>query len=371
MSLSEYREMVAAVCNTPGSLDLEKVRIDDPGLGEVRVRLHSVGICHSDLHYVDGTHTTDLPEILGHEAAGLVEAVGPGVTQVDVGDHVVTSLTMFCGRCSYCVTGRMSLCSQRSSLRARSRPAVVTSSGRAVGTMGGVGAFAEYALVRETGVVKVPKDLPMDVASLFGCAVLTGVGAVTRSACVEFGATVAVLGCGGIGLAAIQGARIAGASRIIAVDLSSDKLAAAQSFGATHLLEAGDATAERIRELVPGGVDYTFEAVGRRETVETAVAALAPGGRCTVLGMVPDNTPLQITASDLYFEQKVLTGAFIGASRFTVDVPQLVELYQQGRLQLDEMITHRLPFADINRGLQTLARGEALRVVLDMTRGEG
>lgn len=366
--MSEYGRMMmrAAVCNAPGSLDLEDVHVDAPAPGEVRVRVASVGLCHSDLHYVDGTHTTDLPEILGHEAAGVVEAVGIGVTSVQVGDHVVTSLTMFCGRCRSCVMGRMSLCSERARLRRRSRPAVINGADRPVGTMGGIGAFAEYVLVRETGVVRIPDDLAMDLASLFGCAILTGVGAVTRSARVEPGATVAVFGCGGIGLAAVQGARIAGAARIVAIDLAADKLDAALRFGATDVVDAAHEPVAQLRALVPEGIDYTFEAVGRRETVEAAFDALAPGGRCTVLGMVPDDKPIQVTGADLYFHEKVLTGAFIGSSRFTVDIPQLITMYQQGRLMLDELITHRFALEEINDGLAALSRGEALRAVVEV-----
>jgi S-(hydroxymethyl)glutathione dehydrogenase / alcohol dehydrogenase len=356
----------AAVLNEVGRLDLEDVFVDRPSSGELRVRPAYVGVCHSDLHYIDGTHTTELPEILGHEAAGIVEAVGPGVTGVQVGDHVVTSLTMFCGRCRACVTGRISLCRQRAVLRHRPRPAVVNGRGEAVGTMGGVGAFAELVLVRETGVVKVPGGLPLDLACLFGCAVLTGVGAVTRSAQVPVGATVAVIGCGGIGLAAVQGARLAGASRIVAIDRDPQKLRVAGSMGATDTLEAGDHVKDRVLDLVPGGVDFSFEAVGRRETAELALGLLVPGGLCTVLGMVPDSTPIRVPASELYFHEKRLSGAFIGSSRFTVDVPQLAALHEQGRLQLAELITHRLPLQEVNQGFDLLARGEALRVVLEL-----
>ena len=366
MSQQDRRQMRAAVSNGPGTLDYEDVHIDAPAAGEVRVRVVSVGLCHSDLHYVDGTHTTEFPEILGHEAAGIVEAVGFGVTSLSVGDRVVASLTMFCGRCRSCVTGRMSLCSERAALRTRPAPAVLNDAEQPVGTMGGVGAFAEFILVRETGVVRVPDDLAFDVASLFGCAILTGVGAVTRSARVEVGATVAVFGCGGIGLAAIQGARIAGASRIVAVDLAADKLEAALRFGATDVINAAEDPSGQLGALIPTGVDYSFEAVGRRETVELAFEVLAPGGRCTVLGMVPAETPIRVAASDLYFHEKVLTGAFIGSSRFTVDVPQLVTMYQQGRLLLDELITHRFAFEDINEGLSLLARGEALRAIVEI-----
>lgn len=356
----------AAVLNTPGKLDLTEVLVDRPGPGEVRLRPSYVGLCHSDLHYIDGTHETELPEILGHEAAGIVESVGPGVTDFAVGDAVVTSLTMFCGRCRYCVTGRLSLCEQRSALRTRPRPAVVTASGDAVGTMGGVGAFSELVLARETGLVKIPSGVPLDVAALFGCAVLTGVGAVIRSAQVAVGATVAVIGCGGIGIAAVQGATLAGASRIVAIDRAADKLEVARRLGATDVVLASGATLSTVLSLVPGGVDFSFEAVGRQETAELAFALLAPGGLCTVLGMVPDSTQIRVPASELYFDEKRLSGAFIGSSRFTVDVPQLASLYTQGRLHLDELISHRLPLSQINEGFDLLARGDALRVVLDM-----
>lgn len=191
----------AAVLNRIGSLDFETVYVDAPSADEVRVRPVFVGLCHSDLHYVDGTHMTRLPEVLGHEGAGVVEAVGSNVTTVQSGDHVVTSLTMFCGSCSYCVTGRLSLCSQRQRLRDRPRPALVDGSGSAVGVMGGIGAFSELCLLHQNGVARVPESMPLRVASLFGCSILTGVGAVTRSAKVSFGSTVAVVGCGGIGLA--------------------------------------------------------------------------------------------------------------------------------------------------------------------------
>ncbi|MDX6324942.1 MAG: S-(hydroxymethyl)glutathione dehydrogenase / alcohol dehydrogenase [Nocardioidaceae bacterium] len=366
MSISERRPVRAAVLNTPGHLDLETLWVDSPGPREIRVRPVAVGLCHSDLHYIDGTHTTHLPEVLGHEAAGVVEQVGDQVTAVKVGDHVVTSLTMFCGRCRYCVTGRMSLCSERAALRHRPRPSLVDSQGGAVGVMGGIGAFAELAVMHENAVTAVRPTLPMPVASLFGCAVLTGVGAVTRAAQVPVGATVAVVGCGGIGLAAVQGAVLAGASRIVAVDRSSTKRDAARSFGATDVLISDERTVDRSREVLPEGVDFTFEAVGRAETAELAFALLAPGGTCTVLGMVPDATPIHVPPSALYFHEKKLQGAFIGSSRFTADIPALAQLYTQGRLALDQMITHTFELDRINDAFTVLVSGDALRVVLRM-----
>lgn len=364
--MSDRTPIRAAVLNKVGTLDFERLKIDEPEPNEVRVRPVHVGLCHSDLHYIDGTHNTDLPEVLGHEAAGVVEAVGANVTRVAVGDHVVTSLTMFCGACRFCVTGRLSLCADRARLRQRARPALLNEAGAPVGAMGGVGAFAELLLIHQNGVVAVDRDLPLSVAALFGCAILTGVGAVVRSARVSVGDTVAVVGCGGIGLAAVQGARAAGASRIVAVDLADAKLEAALRFGATDVIPSGDSWVENLHALIPLGVDFAFEAVGRRETVEAAFRALAPGGTCTVLGMVPDSTPIQIPASALYFSEKKLQGAFIGSSRFIIDVPELSELYKQGRLKLDEMISHQLPFAAIAEGFSLLTDPRTLRVVLDM-----
>ncbi|MEU0265133.1 Zn-dependent alcohol dehydrogenase [Nocardioides sp. NPDC006303] len=358
--------MRAAVLNRVGALDIETLHVDEPGPNEVRIRPHHVGLCHSDLHYIDGTHQTDLPEVLGHEAAGVVESIGENVSRVSVGDHVVTSLTMFCGTCMYCVTGRLSLCEERARLRQRPRPSLVNDAGEAVGVMGGVGAFAEMLVIHENGVARLDRELPLPVAALFGCAVLTGVGAVVRSADVRVGDTVAVIGCGGIGLAAVQGARLAGASRIIAIDLAEAKLRAAARFGATDILTSGSALQDELRKLVPNGVDFSFEAVGRRETVEAAMQALAPGGTCTVLGMVPDSTPIQVPASQLYFTEKRLQGAFIGSSRFVVDVAQLSALYGQRRLDLDGMISHRLAFDEIQRGFELLKHPDTLRVVLDM-----
>lgn len=357
--------ITAAVLEAPGRLALRTLRIDRPGPGEVRVRVRVVGVCHSDLHYVDGTHATDLPEVLGHEASGEVVAVGTGVTAFAPGDRVVTSLTMFCGRCPRCLTGHLELCENRASLRARPRPALVAEDGTPVGAMGGVGAFAEEVLVRETGLARLPDGVGFDVGALFGCAVLTGVGAVTRCARVEVGDTVLVIGCGGIGLAAIAGARLAGASRIVAVDVSPAKLDAARRFGATDALASGDIPRD-VRALLGGGVDHAFEAVGRRELVEAGLAALRPGGTCVMLGMVPDATPIQVTPSDLYFHEKRLTGAFIGSSRFPVDIPRWAELYRQGRLPLDELITHRFPLSRLGEAFAALASGEALRAVVEL-----
>ncbi|MGV8872858.1 MAG: Zn-dependent alcohol dehydrogenase [Rhodococcus sp. (in: high G+C Gram-positive bacteria)] len=362
--------MRAAVLNSaPGRLDLEDVRIDDPSPREVLVRTVSVGLCHSDLHYIDAVFDTDLPEILGHEASGIVVAVGSEVRSMAPGDHVVTCLTIFCGHCRYCTNGHLSLCENRDVLRHRDRPALVNASEQHVGAMGGIGAFADEMLVHENGLVKINPSMPMDQASLIGCSIMTGAGAVFRGARVEPGSTVAVFGCGGVGMAAIQGARIAGAGRIIAVDVNESKLSQAKSFGATDVVDARSEDAvDAIRQITNGGADYTFEAIGRRQTAEQAFHALGPGGTATILGMIPADQPLQIPGADLFFQEKKLQGSFIGSNQFRVDIPRFIDFYLQGRLLLDEMISLRVPLEDINDGFAALRDGSVNRVVVQMDR---
>ena len=360
--------MKAAVLNSAsGRLDIEDIEIDAPGTHEVLVRTAAVGLCHSDLHYVDAVFETVLPEILGHEAAGVVEAVGSEVRSVAPGDHVVTCLTIFCGHCRYCTNGQLSLCENRDELRRRPRPALVNASGQPVGAMGGIGGFAEKMLVHENGLVKINRSMPMDRACLIGCSVMTGAGAVFRSAQVRPGSTVAVFGCGGVGMAAIQGARIAGAHRIIAVDINYDKLVQATDFGATDIVNAQTRDAvETIRAITGGGADFTFEAIGRRQTAEQAFLALAPGGTATILGMIPADQPLQIPGSELFFHEKKLQGSYIGSNQFRVDIPRFVDFYQQGRLKLDEMISMRVPLEKINDGFDALRSGAVNRAVVEM-----
>lgn len=361
--------MRAAVLNTaPGRVEFEDIDMDEPGPREVLIRTAAVGLCHSDLHYIDAHWRTDLPEVLGHEASGVVEAVGAEVTATAPGDHVVTCMTAFCGRCRYCTDGRLTLCANHSRLRTRPRPALLNRRGVAVGRMGGIGAFAEKMLVHENSVVPIDQAIPLDRASLLGCAVITGVGAVWRSARVQPGATVAVIGCGGVGLAAVQGARLAGATRIIAVDVDGHSLAQAHRLGATATVDAAAEDAvDAVRRLSSGGVDYAFEAIGRRATVEQAFAMLAPGGVATVLGMVPDDQPLRITASALFFHEKRLQGSLLGSNQFPTDISRLAELYAQGRLELDAMISRRVGFDDLESGLASLRAGGVNRVVVEFT----
>ncbi|MFE3059438.1 Zn-dependent alcohol dehydrogenase [Nocardia sp. NPDC059239] len=356
----------AAVLNTaPGILEFEDLLLDTPGPHEVRVRTMAVGLCHTDLHYIDAVWRTDLPEVLGHEAAGVVEAVGSEVTAVSPGDHVVTCMTAFCGRCRFCLDGRLTLCVNHSALRTRPRAALTNARGEAVGRMGGVGGFAERMLVHENSLSRVDPRVPFDRACLLGCATITGIGAVWHSARVRPGSTVAVIGCGGVGLAVVQGARLAGAAQILAVDLDEGSREQALRFGATAVVDprAVDPVAA-VKTLCSGGVDYSFEAIGRRDTVEQAFAMLGPGGVATVLGMVPDDQPLRIAASELFFREKRLQGSLLGSNHFPSDIPQLADLYLTNRLDLDAMVSRRFGFVDINSGVETLRRGGVHRVVV-------
>ncbi len=359
----------AAVLNAaPGSLEFEELTIDVPTGDEVLVRVLHAGLCHSDLHEIDGTFESTPPIVLGHEGAGVVEAVGANVRGISVGDHVVSCLSAFCGHCRYCTNGQQTLCENRGALsHDRARPRLTNAAGMSVRPTAGIGAFAEHMLVHQNAVVSIPKDMPLAQASILGCAITTGLGAVFRTARIEPGSTVAVIGTGGVGMAAIQGARLAGASTIIAVDVVDEKLDKARGFGASHTVNGRSVDAvAAVQEITRGGVDYSFEAVGNARTVEQAFAMLGPGGTATVVGMVPVSTPIAISGPDLFLQEKKLQGSFMGSNQFKVDIPRYVELYLQGRLMLDEMVSDRLPFAQINEGFARLSSGHVTRVVVDM-----
>ncbi|TKA04638.1 Zn-dependent alcohol dehydrogenase [Actinacidiphila oryziradicis] len=359
----------AAVLNVaPGALDIEKLELDAPGPEEVLVRVINAGLCHSDLHEINGTFATTPPILLGHEASGVVEAVGSNVTGLRPGDHVVTCLSVFCGRCRYCTNGQLTLCENRDSLsHDRPRPRLRNAAGVPVRPTAGIGAFAQAMVVHQNALVAIPSEMPLATASILGCAVTTGLGAVFRSARVQPGSSVAVIGTGGIGTAAIQGAKIAGAAQVVAVDIVPEKLRAASRFGATHTVNAREADAvEAVRELTRGGADFTFEAVGSSRTVEQAFAMLGPGGLATVVGMVPDTAPISIKGSELYLQEKRLQGSFMGSNQFRVDVPRYIDLYLQGRLLLDEMVSQRVTLHGINDGFKAMSSGSATRVVADV-----
>ena len=356
--------MKAAVFHGPQKpLTIENVDIAQPIEREVLVRTVASGVCHSDLHFVDGYYQFPTPAILGHEAAGIVEAVGPHVTEFKPGDHVIACLSVFCGHCSYCLTGRTHLCQSRP-VRSPQQPPKLTWNGSPVNQFANLSAYAEKMLVHENGLVKVKNDMPLDRAALIGCGVTTGVGAVLNTARVEAGATVAVYGAGGVGLAVIQGARIAGAGMIIAVDVFEKKLAQARELGATHAVDASKVDpVKTIREMTGGGVEYAFEAIGLKKAAEQAFECIRPGGTATVIGMIPVGQKLELEGS-VFLREKRIQGCSMGSNRFKVDMPKYVDFYQRGLLRLDEMITRRGRLEDVNDAFRAMKAGEVARTVL-------
>jgi S-(hydroxymethyl)glutathione dehydrogenase/alcohol dehydrogenase len=356
----------AVLRESPGKLEIEELTLDAPLPHEIRIRTSHSGLCHSDLHVIDGHFPSELPIVLGHEAAGIVEEVGEAVTYVAPGDHVITCLSSFCGECSYCLSGRAHLCSGRVALRNRVRPALTDANGEAVAQLVGLGGFASEMVVHEHAVAKIRTDMPLDIASLLGCGVTTGMGAALRTAKIEPGSSAVVLGCGGIGLAAVQGAHIAGASPLIAVDIADDKLERAKRLGATHTVNAKEQDAvEAVRALTGGlGVNYSFEAIGSKQTAEQAFAMLAPGGVATVIGMIPFGVNVEVPAVELYMQEKKLQGSNMGSNRFRSDMPWFCDLYLEGRLKLDELLTAHRPLDEINEGYDDMRNGKGLRTVI-------
>jgi S-(hydroxymethyl)glutathione dehydrogenase/alcohol dehydrogenase len=346
-------------------LQIEQVNIANPGPHEVLIRTAACGLCHSDLHFIEGTYPHPLPAIPGHEAAGIVEAVGSEVRTVKVGDAVVTCLSAFCGHCEYCVTGRMSLCLGGDTRRKPGEaPRLTRPDGSTVNQMLNLSAYAEMMLVHEHACVAIHPDMPLPQASVIGCAVTTGAGTIFNACKVTPGETVAVIGCGGVGLATINAAKIAGAGRIIAADPLPEKRALAMKLGATDVVDAlADDAAAQIQELTKGGVDHAIEAVGRPASGTLAVKSLKRGGTATILGMMPLQHSVGLSAMDLLSGKK-LQGAIMGGNRFPVDIPRLVDFYMRGLLDLDTIISETIPLERINEGFDQMKRGDSARSVI-------
>lgn len=357
----------AAILEAPGKpLVIDEIRVDNPGPHEVLIRTAACGLCHSDLHFIEGTYPHPLPAIPGHEAAGIVEKVGSEVRTVKPGDAVVTCLSAFCGHCEFCVTGRMALCMGGDTRRSPGAAPRITraSDGSPVNQMLNLSAFAEQMLVHEHACVRINPDMPLDRAAVIGCAVTTGAGTIFNACKVTPGETVAVVGCGGVGLATINAAKIAGAGRIIAADPIPEKRALAMKLGATDTIDAlANDAAANIVEMTGGGVDHAIEAVGRPASAALAVASLRRGGTATILGMMPLTEKVGLSAMDLLSGKK-LQGAIMGMNHFPVDLPRLVEFYLRGLLDLDTIIAERIPLAQINEGFETMKKGDSARSVI-------
>ena len=361
--------MKAAVLIEPGKpLTIEDVMISNPGPHEVLIRTAACGLCHSDLHFIEGIYPHPLPAIPGHEAAGIVEAIGSEVRSVKVGDAVVTCLSAFCGTCEYCVSGRMALCLGTETRRQKGdAPRLTRPDGSAMNQMLNLSAYAEMMLIHENACVAINPDMPLDRAAVLGCAVTTGAGTIFNTCKVTPGESVAVVGCGGVGLATINAAKIAGAGRIIACDPIAEKRALAIKLGATDVIDPmADGAAATIIEMTKGGVDHAIEAVGRPASAALAVASLRRGGTATILGMMPLSERVSLGAFDL-LQSKKLQGALMGGNRFPVDIPRLVDFYLRGLLDLDTIVSETIPLAKINEGFEQMKKGDAARSVITFT----
>ena len=348
-------------------LAIEDVEISKPSPHEVLVRTVAAGVCHSDLHFQNGAYMYPTPAVLGHESAGVVEQVGSEVRYVQPGDHVITCLSVFCGHCEFCLSGRPALCTKVDTRRRPTDPPRLSKDGKPVWQFLDLSSYAEQMLVHENAIVKITKDMPLDRAALIGCGVTTGVGAVFNTAKVPPGATVAVIGCGGVGLSAVQGAAIAGAGRVIAVDMLDSKLELARKMGATDAVnpKKGDPVGQ-VKELTGGGVDYSFEAIGLKVAAEQAFGMLKNGGTATVIGMIPLGQKVELPGVDFLFEKKI-QGSSMGSNRFRTDMPKYVDMYLNGKLNLDDMVSKRIKLADVNDAFAALEKGEVARQVIMMS----
>jgi len=371
----KIRAAVLSQMGTPGPyaktrpLTIEELDLAPPGYGEVLVKIAAAGLCHSDLSVINGDRPRPLPMVLGHEAAGVVEQLGDGVTDLVPGDHVILVFVPSCGHCSPCAEGRPALCepgfaaNSAGTLLGGARR--LSRNGVPINHLLGCAAFAEYATVSRRSLVKIDKALPMAEAALFGCAVMTGVGAVVNTAQVRAGASTAVIGLGGVGLASVLGAKAAGARQIVAVDLSDEKLELAKSLGATHTFNAGAPdTVEKIREATSGGVEYAFELAGSARALESAYKITRRGGTTVTAGLPPPTATMPLSPLNLVAEERTLKGSYIGTCVPSRDIPRYVALYQQGKLAVDRLMTGTLKLDQINEGFDLLHEGKAVRQVI-------
>ncbi len=364
------RTAKAVVCREMGKpVTVETLSVAPPRRGEVTIKLAACGVCHSDLSATNGTIPFPMPVVLGHEGAGEIVAVGEGVSRFALGDHVVSSFVSMCGKCRWCQTGRPQLCDQAAKA-GYTLPDGTTrftdAEGKPVNVFSGCGVMAEYATLHVDNVVRIDATVPLDKAALIGCGVMTGVGAAVNTAKVEAGTATVVFGCGGVGLNAIQGCRIAGAAIIVAVDTSDAKLDLAKQFGATHSVNAKreENLIKTLKKLTGGGADYAFECVGHGEVAAQAYGALAKGGKAVVVGVAPPKDTTTIRTASLTFEEKTLTGSYFGSARPQQDFPRLISLYRGGKLLLDQLITRTYTIDEAPQAFADLESGRNARGVI-------
>jgi Zn-dependent alcohol dehydrogenase len=351
-------------------LVIEEVELQKPQAGEILVKIHAAGLCHSDLSVIDGNRPRQVPMVLGHEAAGEVVELGRGVSDMAVGDHVVFSFVPICGCCKHCMTARPALC--ENGVAANNKGELMGGGMRLTNRHQqelhhhmGVSGFAEYAVVSRKSVVRITPQLPYDIAALFGCAVMTGVGAVINTARLQLGQTVLITGLGGVGFSALLGALAGGASKVIAADISPDKLKIARELGAHEVIDSsGENALEQIRDLTGGGVDVGFEFAGVVQALEFTYNATARGGRTVTAGLPHPSKMMQLAPVKLVAEERTLQGSYIGSCIPSRDIPAYIELYQSGRLPVDRLMTHKIKLSEINEGFERLAKGEAIRQVI-------
>lgn len=362
------RAVVFAGVDQP--IEVQDVDLAPPGLREVKVRVAAAGVCHSDLHVRRGEWVLPVPLVMGHEGSGIVSEVGPGVTTLKEGDHVVLSWVPSCGECRFCKAGKEARCQVAATIVAPrgvlyDGTSRLSRNGQIVHHYLGVSSFAEEVVVPETGAIKIRDDAPLETMALVGCAVATGVGAVTNTARVEPGATVVIIGCGGVGLSVVQGARLAGAQRIVAIDIRPEKTKLAMTMGATDQLDVSTTDAVgALRDLMPEGADYVFDAIGMTKTTEQAIQMLGPGGAAVIVGLPPTGAlasfqPLILAEAD----QRIL-GSNYGSVRPAIDLPRLVDLYMDGELLLDQLVSSRRKLDQAMQSLDDLDHGNALRTLL-------
>lgn len=360
---------LAAPYATSRPLELAELELAPPEPSELLVRVRAAGLCHSDLSVIDGSRPRVMPMALGHEAAGEVVEVGAEVNGLEPGDHVVMAFVPACGHCDPCRSGRAALCEPGAAANAAGEllaggRRLTASGGEEINHHLGVSAFSDHVVVSANSAVRIDPDVPFEVAALFGCAVLTGVGAVTNSAAVEIGDSVAVFGLGGIGLAAVLGARAAGAATIVGIDTVPEKLELARELGATAAIQAGDEAVTDVREATDGGADKTVETVGSELVLAEAYAATRRGGTTVTVGLPHPKRMLEISAVSLVAEERTLRGSYLGSCVPAHDVPRLLALHRAGRLPVERLLTHRLALDEINEGFDRLARGESVRQVV-------